>query len=101
MTNERLLIALMLYLIAVVATLGIGAFLLRNAVKDASDLISQLPTRFVEDTSAARKSNRRTAYWELLSLLCVRSLPGGLLVFCGVGLLVWILYMSMSLFFSP
>ena len=70
--------------------MGIGAFLLRNAVKDASDFASTLPTRLIrEDTSEARDSNRRAALSEALWLLALRSAPGTILIICGAGLLIW------------
>jgi hypothetical protein len=90
MTRTDSLMALALALIAAVATMGIGAFLLRNAVKDTSELASALPTRFVkEDTSEARETNRRKALWETLLLLILRASTGSILVICGAGLLVW------------
>jgi hypothetical protein len=90
-THATSLIALALSLASAVATIGIGAFLLRNAVKDASELASALPTRFIkEDTSEAREANRRKALRETVWLLMLRSSAGGLLVACGAGLLIWI-----------
>src|SRR5262245_51181835 len=84
------LIALVVCLAAAVATLGIGALLLRNAMKDASDLAAQLPTRVLkEDSSKARETNRQKAFSETLWLLIIRALPGVLVLVCGAILLVW------------
>jgi len=91
MTDVSWLVALAISLMASVAAMVIGAYLLRNAVKDASDLASALPTRLIkEDTSEARESNRRKALYELVSLLVIRMAPGTLLVISGVGLMLWI-----------
>jgi hypothetical protein len=91
MSDISWLAALALALIASVAPMVIGAFLLRNAVKDASDLASELPTRLVkEDTSEAREANRRKALRELVSLLVIRMAPGATLAISGVGLIFWI-----------
>jgi hypothetical protein len=85
------LIVQALYLLAAVATLGIGALLLSGAVKDASDLASSLPTRLAtEDTSEAREANRRKALQETIWLLAIRTAPGGMLLVSGICLLVWI-----------
>lgn len=90
MTHTSTLFALALSLTAAVATMGIGAFLLRNAVKDALDLTSALPTYpLTEDTSERRRSNRRNALLETLWLLAFRSIPGVVLVGCGAILLIW------------
>jgi hypothetical protein len=90
MANIGSLIALALYLVAAVATLGIGALLLRNAVQDASSIASQLPTRLVaEDTSEAREANRRKALYETIWLLVIRATPGSAVVACALCLLVW------------
>jgi Flp pilus assembly protein TadG len=84
------LIALAVCLAAAVATLGIGALLLRNAMKDASDLAAQLPTRLIkEDSSDAREANRRKAFSETLWLLIIRAVPGGLVLIFGAILLIW------------
>jgi len=91
MTQASSLIVLAITLAAAVATMGIGAYLLRNAVKDASDLASALPTRLIrEDTSEVREANRRKALLETLRLLALRSAPGALLVICGAGVLILI-----------
>jgi hypothetical protein len=90
MANIVPLIALALYLSAAVATIGIGALLLRSAVQDTADLVSQLPTRLVtDDTSAAREANRRKALYETCRFLAIRTAPGGVLIICGIGLLIW------------
>jgi hypothetical protein len=92
MIDASSLVALALSLAAVVATIGIGALLLGNMVKDTSDLASGLPTRLIkEDTSEAREANRQKALWDLLRLLIVRAAPGAMLVICGAGLLIWII----------
>jgi hypothetical protein len=91
MTQTSLLVALGLCLAAAVATMGIGAILLRNSVREASDLASMLPTRPIkEDTTEGRETNRRKAILETLLLLAFRSAPGVLLVVCGAGVLVWV-----------
>ena len=91
MTQASSLIALALSLAAAVATMAIGAFLLRNAVQDASDLASALPTLLVrEDTSEVREANRRKALVETLWLVALRSAPGILLVICGACALILI-----------
>jgi hypothetical protein len=91
MTQIVLLIAFALSLATGVATMGIGAFLLRYSVKDASDLASLLPTRSInEDTNEMRELNRRKARNEMLLLLGVRSVPGFAVVLFGAGFLVWI-----------
>jgi hypothetical protein len=70
--------------------MGIGAFVLRNAVKDASELASALPTRLIkDDTSEARESTRWKALLEMLWLLGLRSIPGGVLIICGAGVFIW------------
>lgn len=90
MAHSSSLIALALSLAATVATIGIGAFVLRNAVRDVTDLASTLPTRLIsEDTSEVRESNRRKALGDVICLLIARSLPGGILMICGAFLLVW------------
>jgi hypothetical protein len=66
---------------------ALGAYALRNMVADVANLVSQLPTRMVEDTSQARKSNRRSALWEFGILLAIRALPGLALVVAGICLL--------------
>jgi hypothetical protein len=89
--QANLLIALTIVLAATVAAMGIGAFLLRNAVKDTSDLASALPTRLLkEDTSESRESNRCKALCDMLWLLTFRSAPGVVLVVSGAGVLIWI-----------
>ena len=99
MTHASTLIAFALSLIAVVATIGIGAFLLCNTVKDVLKLGSSLPTRALnEDTSETRQSNRQKALLETLWLLTVRSMPGGAVVTCGLGLLIWICYKLIPMF---
>jgi hypothetical protein len=99
MIHMSSLIALALSLTAAVATIGIGAFLLRNAVKDASDLASELPTRLIrEDTSEVREANRRKALSEMLWLLTIRSAPGGILVIVGAGLLIWVCCKLLAIF---
>jgi hypothetical protein len=99
MTQINWLVAYVFSLAAAVATMGIGAFVLRNTVKDASDLASALPTRFVkEDTSENRESNRGKALREMLFLLAVRSAPGAILVILGAGLLAWICCKSLPIF---
>jgi hypothetical protein len=91
MTHTNTLISLALALAAAVASMGIGAFLLRNAVKDTLDLASMLPTYpLKEDTSEVRQANRRRVLSETLRILTFRSTPGSILVICGAGLLVWI-----------
>ena len=91
MTQISWLVAFALSLAAAVATMGIGAFLLRDTVRDASALASALPTRALkEDTSEVRASNRSKALGEMLLLLAVRSAPGALLVIFGASFLAWI-----------
>jgi hypothetical protein len=91
MTQISWLVAFVLSLAAIVATIGIGAFLLRNAVKDALDLAAALPTRSIkDDTNETRESNRHRALQETLLLLAVRSVPGGILAIFGAVLLAWI-----------
>jgi hypothetical protein len=91
MAHVNSLIAVGLSLATVVALMGVGAFLLRNAAKDASEIASSLPTRFLaEDTSEARESNRRKALLEMLGLLALRSAPGAVLIIGGVCFLFWI-----------
>ena len=91
MTHAVTLTFLALSLAAAVASMGIGAFLLRNAVKDTLDLASTLPTYpLKDDTSEVRKTNRRKVLAEILGLLAVRSMPGIILVICGAFLLIWI-----------
>jgi hypothetical protein len=91
--NVGLLVSHALYLFAAVATIAIGAYLLPGAVKDASDLVSLLPTRSAdENTSEAREANRRKALWEAILLLGIRMAPGAVLVLFGVSLLVWTFY---------
>jgi hypothetical protein len=91
MTEVDWLVAFGLSLAAGVAAMGIGAFLLHQAVKDASDLATGLPTLpLKEDTSEARATNRRKALREVLFLLSVRSFPGWFLVIFSAGFLIWI-----------
>ena len=91
MTQISWLVAFVLSLAAAVAAMGIGAFLLRNAVRDALGLAAALPTRPIkEDTNETRESNRRRALRETLLLLAVRSVPGGILAIFGAVLLAWI-----------
>jgi hypothetical protein len=79
-----------LYLAAAVATIGIGALLLRGAVQDALDIESRLPTHPInEDTTHAREANRRSATRELVCFLVIRMVPGMLLVLSGIFLLIW------------
>lgn len=79
--------------------MGIGAFLLRNAVKDLLDLASMLPTRLIkDDTNEVREENRRKALSELLLLFGLRSGPGGLLVISGICLLAWICFSVLPTF---
>lgn len=62
MTEVGWLVAFALTLATGVAAMGIGAVLLRSAVKDASDLSSALPTRHIqEDTNEIRETNRSKA----------------------------------------
>ena len=90
MTHASTLIALAVALAAAVATMGVGAFLLHNAVNDASDLASALPTRLIkDDTSEARESTRRKALFEMLWLLGLRSIPGSILIICGAVVFIW------------
>lgn len=99
MAHVDSLIALLLSLATVVAVISIGAFLLRNAVKDASDLASTLPTRSMsEDTSEAREANRRNALFEILRLVALRSVPGGTLIIAGVCFLFWIFFKLLPIF---
>jgi hypothetical protein len=99
MTQVSSLIALALSLSAGVATIGIGAVLLHNAAKEASDLVSVLPTLLLkEDTSEAREANRRKARREMLLFLSVRSAPGGVLLVSGAGLLIWTCYRLIPIF---
>ncbi len=91
MTQIGYLVAFALSLATGVVTMGIGAFLLRNAVKDVSDLASTLPTRpLKEDSNETRESNRHKARNEMLLLLGVRSVPGCAVVIFGAGFLIWI-----------
>jgi hypothetical protein len=100
-THTSALIALAVALSAAVATMGIGAFLLRNAVNDASDLASALPTRLIkDDTSEARESTRWKALIETLWLLGLRSMPGSVLIICGAGVFVWTCARLLPLFVS-
>ncbi len=99
MIHTGSLIALAVCLIAAVATMGIGAIALHNAVKDSSDLASELPTRLIkEDTSDVRESNRRKALFEMLLLLTFRSIPGAVLVLTGIGLLIWTCCLLLPMF---
>ena len=76
MAHVDSLIALSLSLATVVAVISIGAFLLRNALEDASDLASTLPTGSMsKDTSEARKSKRRKALSEILRLFTLGRCP--------------------------
>ncbi len=85
------LITFLTAIAAVVATMGIGAFLLRNAVKDVSDIVAMLPTRSLkEDTQELREANRASALRETLWVLAVRSAPGSVLVILGAVLLAWL-----------
>ena len=91
MTQIGFLVAFALSLVSGVATMGIGAFLLRNVVKDVSDLASTLPTRHLkEDTGEIRQLNRQKARNEMLLLLAVRSAPGCAVLIFGAVFLVWI-----------
>jgi len=99
MTQIGYLVAFALSLAAAVTTMGIGAFLLRSTVKDASDLASALPTRpLKEDTNEIRESNRDKARDELLLLLAIRSAPGSLIVIFGACFLVWICCKFLTVF---
>jgi hypothetical protein len=83
-------ISFALTLAASVATMGIGAFLLRNVMRDSLDVVAVLPTRPMrEDTNEIRESNRRSACREMLLLIAVRSIPGGIVVIFGAGFLIW------------
>jgi hypothetical protein len=93
MSDMRPLAALALYLFAAVATLTIGALLLRKAVQDTLELVSLLPTRlFTEDTREAREANRRKALCETICLLGIRTAPGSMLVVCGICLLILVFW---------
>ena len=84
-------ITCVLSLAASVAITGIGAFLLRNAVKDSLDIAAALPTHSMkEDTNELRETNRCRALREMLLLIAVRSAPGWVVVFVGVVFLIWI-----------
>jgi len=99
MTQIGSLIAFALSLAAGVAIMGIGAFLLRYSVKDASDLASVLPTRpLKEDTNEVRESNRRKGLNEMLLILGVRSAPGSVVVIFGAAFLVWICCKFLTIF---
>jgi len=85
------LVAFAFSLIAGVATMGIGAFLLRQAGKDVLELVASLPTLSLkEDTSEARVTNRRNALCEMLVLFALRSGPGWLAVIFSASFLIWV-----------
>lgn len=90
MTERTLIVAL--FLATSVATLGIAAFLLRYVVRDTLELASALPVRVPKDeTAESRANNRSTLLREVVALLVVRSIPGILLILCGIALVAWTL----------
>jgi hypothetical protein len=92
-------ITFVLSLAASVATMGIGAFLLRNAARDSLDIAATLPTRSLkEDTNETRESNRRKAFCEMLLLIAVRSVLGAAVVIFGAIFLIWICSKFLALF---
>ena len=99
MTQIGYIVAFALSLATGVATMGIGAFLLRHVVKDVSDLASTLPTRpLKEDSHEIRAAPRHKARNEMLLLLGVRSAPGCAVVIFGAGFLIWISCKFLTLF---
>jgi hypothetical protein len=91
MIDIALAVAVTICVIGAVAPIAIGMYALRNIVTEVTTLVADLPTRLVEDSSTAREANRRRAFWETVTLLAVRSLPGIVVSLCGMILLAWVL----------
>ena len=84
---------LALLLTTSVATFGVAALLLRHVVRDTLELTAALPARVPkDDTAEGRVAHRRTLFRETIALLILRSVPGALLIVCGIGLVVWASY---------
>jgi hypothetical protein len=99
MAEVSWLIAFGLSLTSGVALVVVGAFLLRSAIKDTSDLVATLPTREIEENATRNRTfNRCKALAEVLLLLFLRSLPGWSVVIFGAFFLIWICCKLLALF---